>query len=165
MGVGRKSFKEQPVLKTWEDADLNLAEIAEIDMKLLAVEADMNLKIAEAKQAAFLQEETLKERKEKLAHEIKEFAENNRSEFIDMKTKILTFGKVGFRQSTSIVISKVNQVIEALKIKAMLDCITVKESVNKEVLRNYPDEVIAAVGARKKVEDVFWLEPDYEKLK
>lgn len=164
MGVGRKRFANETVLKTWDDADLHLKEIAEIDVELSKIEAEMNLQIQDVKLAMDMKAQPLKDRKEKLANDIKDFAENNRNEFMDFKTKILTFGKVGFRQSTSVVVSKVNQVIEALKKKAMLDCITVKESVNKEVLRTYPDEVIASVGARKKVEDVFWLEPDYEKL-
>jgi hypothetical protein len=46
----------------------------------------------------------------------------------------------------------------------MTDCINIKETINKERLGEYPDEVIAAVGAGKKVEDVFWYEVDREKL-
>ena len=55
--------------------------------------------------------------------------------------------------------------IAALKAKGLTDCIKSKEEVNKDILRTKADDVIASVGARKKVEDVFWLEPDYEKLK
>ena len=47
----------------------------------------------------------------------------------------------------------------------MADCIAVKETINRDILRTYPDDVLISVGARKKVEDVFWIEPDYERLK
>lgn len=163
MATARKRF-DSPALKTWEEVDLHLKEVAEIDIKLQAIEADMNLKISDSKLAAELEAKPLHDRKEKLSLEIKDFAEDHKFEF-DGKTKTLNFGKCGFRQSTKIVISKIKSVLEALKAKGLTDCITVKEEVNKEILRTKPDEVIAAVGARKKVEDIFWLEPDYEKLK
>jgi phage host-nuclease inhibitor protein Gam len=81
------------------------------------------------------------------------------------KTRILNFGKVGFRQSTKIVIKGMQAVLKTLKARGMTDCIIVKESVNKDRLREYPDEVIASVGATKKVTDTFWYEADREKLR
>lgn len=163
MATARKRFAS-PTLKTWDEADLHLKEIAEIDIQLQGVEAGMNLKISDAKLAAEMEAKPLHDRKEKLSLEIKDFAEEHKLEF-DGKTKLMNFGKCGFRQSTKIVISKVKSVLEALKAKGLTDCISTEEKINKEVLRTKPDEVIASVGARKKVEDVFWLEPDYEKLK
>lgn len=163
MKITRKRF-DAPALKTWDEADLHLKEIAEITIQIQAIEADMNLKISDAKLAAEIEAKPLHDRKEKLSLEIKDFAEEHKLEF-DGKTKTLNFGKCGFRQSTKIVISKIKSCLEALKAKGLTDCITFKEEVNKEILRTKPDEVIASVGARKKVEDVFWLEPDYEKLK
>lgn len=161
--MARKRFAE-PALKTWDEVELNLKEIGEIDLALQTVEGAMNQKISDIKLEADLAAKPLQDRKEKLAHEIKDFVETHRHE-IDGKSRRLNFGQVGFRQSTSIIISKVTAVIEALKARNMHDCINIKETINKDVLRTYPDETIAAVGARKKVEDVFWLEPDYEKLR
>ena len=163
MATARKRF-DSPALKSWDDVDLHLKEVAEIDLQLLAIEAAMNQKISDAKLAAELDAKPIQDRKEKLSLEIKEFAEDHKCEF-DGKTKMLAFGKCGFRQSTKIIIGKVAACIAALKTKGLLDCLKVKEEVNKDVLRTKGDDVIAAVGARKKVEDIFWLEPDYEKLK
>lgn len=160
--MARKRFAE-PALKNWDEVELHMKEIGEIDLELQNVEGTMNQKISDVKLEADLASRPLKDRKEKLAHEVKDFVESRRHE-IDGKSRRLNFGVVGFRQSTSLVISKLTAVLESLKARNMQDCINVKESVNKDVLRTYPDEVIAAVGARKKVEDVFWLEPDYEKL-
>lgn len=161
--MARKRFAE-PALKTWDEVELHLKEIGEIDLALQTVEGAMNQKISDIKLEADLAAKPLQDRKEKLAHEIKDFVETHRHE-IEGKSRRLNFGQVGFRQSTSIIVSKIAAVIEALKARNMHDCINVKETINKDVLRTYPDETIAAVGARKKVEDVFWLEPDYEKLR
>lgn len=163
----RKRFTE-PTLKSWEEVDLHMKEIGELELDLLNIEGTMNQKISDAKLEAEIEAKPLKDRKELLAREIKDFVENRRCEIIG-KTKKMNFGQLGFRQSTKVVIpkdqAKVQAIIAALKAKDMLDCVSIKEDVNKDALRAYPDEVIAAVGARKKVEDVFWLEPDYEKLK
>ncbi|MHC1760420.1 MAG: host-nuclease inhibitor Gam family protein [Negativicutes bacterium] len=163
MATARKRF-DNPALKSWDEADLHLKEIAEIDIQLQTIEAGMNLKISDAKLAAEMDAKPLQDRKEKLSLEIKDFAEDHKCEFAG-KTKNLNFGKCGFRQSTKILISKIASCIAALKAKGLTDCIKSKEEVNKDILRTKSDDVIASVGARKKVEDVFWLEPDYEKLK
>ena len=51
-----------------------------------------------------------------------------------------------------------------MKENGLTGCINIRESVNKDELRKQTDDVISAVGAVKKVEDVFWYEPDFEKL-
>jgi phage host-nuclease inhibitor protein Gam len=163
MSNNRKRFAA-PALKSWEDVDLRLKEIGEIDLSIKGIEAIMNVAISDAKLAAEMDAKPLLDRKALLELEVKEYAEANKHE-IEGKTKVLNFGKCGFRLSTKIILGKVAACLAALKARGMLDCITVKEEVNKEVLRTCPEEIIAAVGARKKVEDVFWLEPDYERLK
>ena len=103
------------------------------------------------------------QREKQLELLIKDYAETNRMD-LDGKTKSLTFGSLGFRKSTSIIVKKAKAVLIALRAMGMDDCINVKESVNKEALRGYSDDVITKVGCVKKVDDVFWYEPDFEKL-
>lgn len=162
--MARVRITDEVVLQSWDDVDLHLKEIAECEMAVERIEARMNEKIQDVKLEAELEARPIKERIEKLGREVKDFVELNRSE-IKGKTKVLNFGKTGFRQSTKIIIKSVQAVLNALKARRMDDCIIVKESVNKDRLREYPDEVIAAVGAGKKVEDVFWYEVDRERLK
>lgn len=163
MATNRKRFVA-PSLKSWEEVDLHLKEIGEIDIKVQGIEAKMNYIISDAKLAADMDAKPLIDRKEKLQLEIKEFAETHKHE-IEGKTRKLIFGKCGFRASTKIIIGKVKACLAGLKAKGMTDCITVKETINRETLRAYDDDVLVSVGARKKVEDVFWIEPDYERLK
>lgn len=103
------------------------------------------------------------ERIERLGIYVKDFVQDNKAE-LDGKTKQLNFGKTGFRLSTKLVLKKVDQVLENLKKLKMDDCIIVKESVNKDVLKKYPEADIIKVGGTLKKEDIFWYETEREKL-
>lgn len=155
---------EGTALRSWDDVNLNLKEIGECELAIEAIEADMNAKIHDLKLDAEMKARPYQDRIKKLAAEIKEFAEANRDD-LKGKTKQLNFGPVGFRRSTKILLKNVKATIKALKARGMTDCIIVKESVSKDNLKSYPDDVIAAVGAVKKVEDVFWYEVDREKIR
>lgn len=161
--MGRVRMTET-ALKSWDDVNLSLKEIAECELAIESIEADMNNKISDLKLEKEMEAKPHQERIDKLAREIKEYVETNRDE-LKGKTRVLNFGKTGFRQSTSIIVRGVQGVLKTLKAKGMTDCIIVKESVNKDRLREYPDEVIASVGATKKVTDTFWYEADREKLR
>lgn len=163
MATARQRFT-QAALKSWDEVDLNLKEIGEIDLQVEAAEAELTKQTSDLRLEKELAVKPLLERKEKLALEIKDFTERHREE-LKGKSRVLNFGTVGFRQTTSIILRNVKAVLEALKAKGMHECITVKESVSKEALKEYPDEALLAIGARKKVEDVFWLEPDRETLR
>lgn len=154
---------ETTKLKSWEEVNLNLKEIGECQLAIEQIESNMNTKISDMKLEATMQSKPYQDRIKKLELEIKEFSEENRAD-IRGKTKQTDFGKIGFRQSTKIIIRSIQSVISTLRARKMYDCIRVKEEINKDKLGEYSDEVIAAVGASKKVEDVFWYEVDREKL-
>lgn len=154
---------EGTTLRSWDDVNLNLKEIGECELAIEQIEADMNAKIQDLKLDAELRAKQHQDRIKRLAQEIKEFVEANRDD-LKGKTRTLNFGACGFRRSTKIILKNVQAVIKALKARGMTDCIIVKETVAKDNLKDYPDDVIAAVGASKKVEDVFWYEVNREKL-
>ena len=153
-------------LKTWDDVDTCLREIAELEIISANIEGDMNLTINEAKEKAVKLSAPVKARMEAMQKLIKSFTENNKDS-IEGKTKNLTYGKVGFRASSSVSVStkKMADIILNLKKYGMTDCLSIKETVNKEVLEKYSDKDIAKVGASKKYEDKFWMETDKTKLK
>jgi phage host-nuclease inhibitor protein Gam len=161
--MARVRIPSEPVLKSWDDVNLTLKEIAELEIAIEKIENDLNEKVSDLKLEAEMAVKPLKERMEKLAADMKDFVELNRSD-IKGKTMVLNFGKTGFRKSTKIILKNVKAILAALKARKMDDCISIKESVNKEKLGEYPDEIIAAVGASKKIEDTFWYETDREKL-
>lgn len=161
--MARVRIPDKPALESWDDVNLTMKEIGECQIEIDKIEADMNMKISDTKLEYEMKAQKFKDRIAKLEIDLKDFVESNKHE-LDGKSKVLNFGRTGFRQSTKIVLRKVENIIKNLKAYGMKDCINVKETVNKDNLKKYPDEDIAKVGATKKVEDVFWYEVDKEKL-
>ncbi len=154
---------ESVKLKNWEDVGINLKMIGECQIAIERIEADMNMKISDLKLDAALKSRVHQDKIKQMELEIKEFSEENKVD-IKGKTKILDFGKIGFRISSKITLKSIEAVLNNLRARKMNDCIRTKVEVDKEALDKYPDEVIAAVGASRKVDDVFWYEIDREKL-
>lgn len=156
---------EEPELKTWEDVNQSLRLIAEAENEIAMVEAGMNVQIDTIKQTY---EEKIREYKKQIKQQellIKEFTTDKKDQ-LDGRTKDLTFGKVGFRKSTKLQLPKVlDKVIAALKKNGMDDCIIRKETVNKDILKQYKEQQILDVGGCLKVEDAFWYETKQVDLK
>ena len=161
--MARTKIKDELVLKNWDDVDITLKEIAECELEIEKITTDMNQRIHDIKLEADMLAKSHQERIERLGIHVKAFVEDNKAE-LDGKTKQLNFGKTGFRLSTKLVLKKIDKVLENLKNFKMDDCITVKESINKEVLRKYPESDVIKVGGTLKKEDVFWYETEREKL-
>ena len=93
---------------------------------------------------------------------------DRRCEMGSAKTKALTFGEVGFRVSTSIVLprakEKLADVIRCLKSRKMLDCILTEEKVSRDALRKYGEDTVNAVGASWKQRETFGYDLNFAKL-
>jgi phage host-nuclease inhibitor protein Gam len=159
----RVRMPDAPALSSWDDVDLCLKEICECELAIEAHEANLTQTIQDLKMEADDLVKPYTKRIEELSRQIKEFTDANRTD-IKGKTRELNFGRLGYRKSTKLVIKSVAKAIEALKGRKMTDCITVKESVNKDVLATYDDDTLLKVGAQKKIDDVFWYETDRERI-
>ncbi|MCD9025769.1 host-nuclease inhibitor Gam family protein [Cohnella silvisoli] len=155
---------ETPVLTDWEQVNEALRDLIEIDQQVYLAEATMNNQINQLKQAAELKVKPLLARKEKLEKNILIFTASRADEFKVLKTKNLTFGEVGFRKSTSIIVRNVKAIIEALKQNRMTDCIKVTETLNKEELEKYDDVALQKIGAKRKTDDRPFFKPSIERI-
>lgn len=157
--MARKRITETPALKSWADVDAALREIAEAELTLGDIEAEMNRQIIGAKKVAEQQSKPHADRISKLERDIKEFVTDHRDELGKTKTKALNYGEVGFRLSTSISVpkakEKVAEIIRRLKARQMTDCIIVEEKISKDNLRKYGEDTVNAVGATWKQKDEF----------
>ena len=149
---------ETPHLRSWEEVNDALRIIAEAQNEISIVESGMNMQIDAVKE---VHEAKIKEYRETIKRQellVKEYTSDRRDE-LNGKSKDLTFGKVGFRKSTKLILPKaLDRVISSLRKNGMDSCIVLKESVNKDVLKTYPEEDILKVGGSIKVEDTFWYE-------
>lgn len=156
---------EGTALQNWDDVDTCLREIGTIDRELGILEAGQNEQIDRIKTETKAAAQPLQDKKSGLELAIKEFCEANRIEFAKVKTKTLTFGSVGFRLTTRIIIKRVAETLQALKDLSLAQCIRIKEEPDKEAMKNLSDELLAEVGAGRKTENVFGYEINQEKLR
>ncbi len=104
----------------------------------------------------------------RLEHDIKTFVTDHRADMGSAKAKTLTFGEVGFRLSTSIILprakEKLADVLRCLKSRKMLDCIITEEKISKEALRKYGEDTVNAIGAVWKQRETFGYDLNLAKL-
>lgn len=166
--MARKRVIEEPTLKSWEDVNDALRQIAEAQIALGDIESDMQKQIIGAQKVAEEQSKPIKDAQARLEREIKAFVTEHRDEMGKAKTMTLTFGEVGFRLSTSISLprakEKLEEIIRRLKSRQMHDCIVVEEKINKDALKKYGEDTVNAVGATWKQGDVFGYEVNIAKL-
>ena len=166
--MARKRVIEAPSLKTWEDVNDALRQIAEAQIAIGDIESDMQKQIIGAQKVAEEQTKPSRDSVSRLEREIKAFVTDHRDELGKGKSRTLTFGEVGFRLSTSITLprakEKVEEIIRRLKSRQMTDCIVVEEKVSKEALKKYGEDTVNAVGATWKQSDVFGYDVNIAKL-
>lgn len=151
-------------LQSYQDVDSVLRKIGELDRKLDNIETATNEAIDKAKQAARQSAEPLKATKASLERQLKEFCESRKLDFAEVRARELTFGVVGFRKSTSVVIKAVADTLAALKALGLSQCIRTKEEVDKEAMRDLSEETLSQVGASLKVVDAFGYEIKREQI-
>lgn len=162
--MARKRIETGTTLQSWDEVDRCLAEIAAIDRDLALLEAAQAEQIDTIKAQTKAAAEPLQNKKLGLELAIKDYAEANRAEFIKVKTKELTFGTVGFRLSSRVIIKRVADTLQALRDLDLKHCIRIKEECDKEAMKNLPLETLHAVGAALKTEDAFGYEVKREAL-
>lgn len=164
--MARKKVDTPSTFKTWQDIDAAFGEIIECEGCIDELNVQLNREVALAKQLADEKAKPFYDKIKQLEFAIKDFVVKNRSEF-DGKTKQLNFGRTGFRLSTALVVpaNKTADILASLKRYNMSDCINIKETVNKDILKKYKSEDILKVGAYLKSTDEFWYEVDKESLK
>ena len=149
----------------WNDVDTALMEIGGIDRELGLLESSQNEKIDQIKTITKELAAPFQDRKSGLELALKEYCEANRADFIKVKTKNLTFGEVGFRITTKILIKKVAETLQSLKDLTLQHCIRIKEEPDKEAMKTLSDETLAEVGAARKMENVFGYTLNVERIR
>ena len=165
MKTTKRTRIEGPKLASWDAVDRNLRRIGELDIKSEAVEASLTERCNELREAAAREAGPMKDERDTLAREVKEFCEARREEMeAGKKSRVLNFGTVGFHRITKLDIKRIAETLRDLRGQGLMDAIRVKEEPNKEVLAGYGDEILATVGVTRKTEDTFFLEVDRERI-
>ena len=162
--MGRKRM-EEPALKSWEEVDSMLKQIREAEIAVTDISTTAEKLILDIKQQAEEDAQQYKDKIKQYELQVKEFTTVHRDEMLPAKSKEMTFGQVGFRMSTKVILpKKVERVIAKLKKLGMGDCIITKETVDKDILKTYDEKTILEVGGTLKKSDAFWYETKQEKI-
>lgn len=162
--MGRKRM-EEPALKSWEEVDSTLKQIREAEIALTDISTTAEKLILDIKQQAEEDAQQYKDKIKQYELQVKEFTTVHRDEMLPAKSKEMTFGQVGFRMSTKVILpKKLERVIAKLKKLGMGDCIITKETVDKDILKTYAETTILEVGGTLKKTDAFWYETKQEKV-
>lgn len=152
--MSRKRIPSPQQIKDLSDADQALAEIGSLELQLEAIDGEATKAIGKIKNDAAKAGEKHRNRIKELENALSLYAEYNKQElFKDKKTVELTYGQIGFRESTKVTVKK--HTIELLKKLFPGRGVRVDEKVDKEDLRDFTDEELAQVDAAKVKEDVF----------
>jgi phage host-nuclease inhibitor protein Gam len=157
-----KSDRSIIPVEGWRAADGLLRKVGDLQLEIEAAQAVAKVDADKAKAILAETVDPLKEEIKKITRSLEAFAVNNRNDFSGAKSKKLGFGRIGWRKSTSIGTKKdtLELIKEMLRGAKKMMCITIKESVSKDGLAKLTDEELAAVGARWKVKDDFFVEPE-----
>lgn len=139
------------------EADSVLHQIADLKANVRKAQADADIEVNAVKEKLADQVRPMLEQIESLEKSLNVYSEYNRSElFGDKKTIELQFGLFGYRQSTSVSVKKTT--LELLQKHGFDEAISIKPTVNKEIMRSWSTERLALVDATLVVEDKFWIE-------
>ena len=120
--MARKKLHREPVLKDWAEVNDALRSIHEYEHALTEMGVDMSRRIDAVKAEYTKSAEPLQKRVKQLETDVQEYVEAHREDMAG-KSRQLTFGRVGFRQSTRLILAnaKVPQAIATLLFARMQD--------------------------------------------
>ncbi len=163
--MGKTRQGNVPTLASWAEVDEALRLMGECENCIAELQAEHDRKEAELKAQSVAGMEPYREKIRLQEQLIREFVTANKAE-LDGQTKQLTHGKTGFRRARRCIVpaGAEAEMILALRRRDMLECIQVKENVNRDALKQYPDDVIEAVGASVQNTTRFWCEAAHADL-
>lgn len=157
--------KKESKYANWEEVNLAVRRMGEIDIQVSRLQGEMTLKVNEIKSKYDAKSQGLLAERKEIEKEITLFTDTCKDEFTKTRHKELTFGKIAYKVTSKILIKSKDACLSALKALKMTDYIRIKEEPDKEAMVNLDQVTLAKVGASIKVEDKLRIEPNLETLK
>ena len=157
--MGRKRVDADPALRDWAAVDASLRDIRECRHALTELAVEKDRRIDGVKDEYTKNALPLQNRIKRLEGEVKEYVDAHRAELTG-KSRCLTFGTVGYRISSKLVLAahKSAEAIVTLKAMGKSALIKTTETIDREALKKQPLEVLEQVGAYVKVTDEFYYD-------
>lgn len=164
----RKKITSEPILKNFEQVDQAIREWTSLDNKVKTIADTQQEQINKIKMIFETIAEPFIAEKIQIEKNLGDFCEFNRDKFAG-KTKVLTFGKCGFRKSSKLATLKGwtwKTVLAKLLDLKRLEFVRIRKDVNKEAIKssNLELSVLNSFGCTIKEDEIYWFEPDREAI-
>lgn len=160
MPKSRTRIETPETINDFDEVTQALIRISHLTNEVEAIDNRADAEIAKMKEKAAKSGEPLRDEIKNIEAALALFGENHKKEICKppKRSTDLAVGTIGFRESTSIKVGKKTlPLLEQLYPKGT-DAIRIKKEVNKEELKNWKPEQLAAVDASKKTKDTFYYE-------
>lgn len=159
----------QVVLKDFNEVDNNLRKLCEIECAISNINNDITTEINKIKECYVERLNELENERAFLTQQINDFAQNNKHEFSEKRSRELVFGTIGFRLSSSVSVprakAKIESLIKSIKSYGFSGCIKYEEKVDKDALNELNDGELVKLGLTRKTTDNFRIDLNLEKIK
>jgi phage host-nuclease inhibitor protein Gam len=150
-------------IKNNNEANTALGKIAICELKLSEIDGDASIEVGKIKEQAAKAGEALRREIQSLGEGVNLYADYNKDELFSNKRSVdFSYGTIGFRKSTKVKTKK--STLELLKKLFQGKGINVKESIDKTVLSEWDDELLAQVDAAKVTDDTFYYETNKDEV-
>ena len=133
--MARKRVASEPVLRDWAAVDATLRDIRECRHALVELGVEKDRRIDGIKDEYTRNATPLQNRIKRLESDVKDYVDAHRAELCG-KSRVLTFGTVGYRLSSKLVIasSKVAEAIAALKAMGKGELVRTSEALDLSLI-------------------------------
>ena len=157
--MARKRVASEPVLRDWAAVDTALRDLKECQYALTELGVELDRRIDGLKDDYTKNAQPLQNRIKRLEGDIKDYVDAHRAELCG-KSRVLTFGKVGYRTSSRLILApaEVAEAIAALKALGRKELVKTTEALDREALKKEPCEVLESIGAYIRTRDEFYYD-------
>jgi phage host-nuclease inhibitor protein Gam len=145
-------------IASWDDVDKALLEMGSLDRQVAAEKAKCDAEVEQRKAASALIVKPLASKRGELEGMVEQFVRAHEAE-MQGRSRTLFHGRVYLRKVTSVTARSWKRVLDWLLENKKMDYVRVSHEVNKEALRDAPEKLLKACGARLKPEDAFGCDP------
>jgi len=156
----RTKIETPDTINDFDGATAALIRISHLTAEVESIDNKADAEIAKMKEKAAKAGAPLRDEIKEIEAALALFGENHKKEICKppKRSTDLAVGTIGFRESTSVKVGKKTlTLLEQLYPKGT-DAIRIKKEVNKDELKTWKTEQLAAVDAAKKTKDTFYYE-------
>ena len=164
----KRTKPDAMVISTPKQAVDAMKELKAVNREIAVINLTLDGEIDAAKKKAATISAPFIDRVNQLSTALINYGHHNKADIFKKKRSVETpFGEFGFRKSTVLQCLpkfKLAIVLEKLRDFGFTEAIKTKESVDKEAMREWPEERLASVGMKRVEKDTFYIELNQEEI-